>query len=158
MCHLQTHPNSTWGSAFEGKGEPSLALKKIPHNAYPSVELQLPPDSQKNFQEISANWLHGGGRGGMLTQQLSGAISLNILRPEIKRSILCWAAFFPLKEKVPPDPLQMGLLNRYLSSRTYNRSNQSNSLLKNLTLIIKKIQNGSLTKVVSLSNLGLTYE
>jgi hypothetical protein len=124
MCHLQTHPNSTWGSTFEGKGGPSPVNKKISQTNCLPVELQI--NLSKKFLEKSATLLDGGGRRAMVCDaQLMARQKLPVhLRPASTRSSLCWGNSGNPEKKVPPNPLPsirtLGLLVLQFLIRGYS--------------------------------------
>lgn len=108
MCHLQTHPNSTWGSTDEGKGGPSPVIKKIPQKEFPPGELSGYFGQKKNFPRLGLKLLDGGGRPVKVgpNNLVARHKPLEHLRPEFSRSSLGYPEIGNLFLKVPPNPLQ----------------------------------------------------
>lgn len=114
MCHLQTHPNSTWGSTDEGKGGPSPVSKKIAQKEFLPGELSGYSNQKINFSEEPSDLLDGGGRPAKVSPNnlVARHKPLAHLRPEVSRSSLGCAKTGNLFLKVPPYPLQSGVRKR----------------------------------------------
>lgn len=114
MCHLQTHPNSTWGSTVEGKGGPSPVNKKISQKEFLPGELSGYLGQKKIFPDISPDLFDGGGRPAKVSPNnlVARHKPLAHLRPEVSRSSLGCAKTGNLFLKVPPYPLQSGVRKR----------------------------------------------
>lgn len=138
MCHLQTHPNSTWGSTVEGKGGPSPVNKKISQKEFLPGELSGYSAEKKIFPDICLDLVDGGGRPAIVPpNKLVARHKLLVhLRPETSRSSLCCAKTGNLFLKVPPNPLQSGVIKRtsFIKFFILGRNIQSKSYLKEWVL------------------------
>ncbi len=157
MCHLQTHPNSTWGSTVEGKGGPSPVSKKIAQNGILPGELP----------EITNPGISGKSSGVGCTvveevvtsshNQVARQRHLDTYGPK-SRGLVCQPlATFWLSEKVPPDPLQTGYRTSFFRTSSLNRGYNSNLSLDNLVLIIERIRDSVLEKAKSVFMIGVNY-
>lgn len=117
MCHLQTHPNSTWGSTVEGKGGPSPVIKKIAQTEFPPGELWVKQHRKNISPPRRVKLLDGGGRPAKVgpNNLVARHQPLAHLRPEFSRSSLGCPQTGNLFAKVPPYPLQSGVRKTTLS-------------------------------------------
>lgn len=152
MCHLQTHPNSTWGSTVEGKGGPSPVSKKIAQKR--SFPGELPAATKNSGKILGVTCTVAEEMLSSTHNLVAGQIHKDTYDPKYRGLVCQPLAGFEANEKVPPDPLQTVITTLLIFNSVCYRGSRSELTKNNQVLINNRVSVQDFTTAISVSRLG----